>query len=53
METSEWIKLVEVIEDNMRFGRLKLEKLRLYDCNIDDELKERVRRFNHFSSFDE
>eukprot|EP00112_Aurelia_sp_Birch-Aquarium-sp1_P014541 Seg3149.1_Seg3149.2 transcript_id=Seg3149.1_Seg3149.2/GoldUCD/mRNA.D3Y31 product="NACHT LRR and PYD domains-containing protein 3" protein_id=Seg3149.1_Seg3149.2/GoldUCD/D3Y31 len=43
VKASEWIKLVDAIEENERVGRLKLERLIFGDCNIDYQLKERIK----------
>ena len=53
MENSRWNDLVDKIENKSRSEILKLEWLEFEDCNIDDELVKRVRRFNYFSFHEE
>ena len=53
MEEAQLKRMVENIEEGEQRGQLKLKMLDLLGCNIDDQLIERVRRFNHFCFYDE
>ena len=51
MEEEEWRRFVAVIEQRQR--AIKLEELGFWDCNIGDQLVERVRRFKYLWFYDE
>ena len=53
MGEKEWDRLLYVIEERKGQGGRKLNWLNLWDCNIGDQLVERVRRFNYSYFYDE
>ena len=44
-----WTEMVEAIEEHFNGDKLKMKLLRLENCNMPEELQERVSRFMNFA----